>query len=230
MQYNPSESDGGKKNARFSRGRAAGSRRSTRRRKSSESEEEETAPSSEDDFSDEPKRKAPPKPTRAQRMFIFVVCFHFNSVFATHSHSIYSWPRSSCARTKTSWIRIGGGIGSGKWPECCEYMPNLTLNQLKQNKINAKSYNDGANRNPQRERHRRRKITQITKQHRHRVPNERRRHHQSRSKTQVAATKMTRKTKSLKTMNRYRKRPNHRHHRCVRYCIPCYSFRPEIVI
>lgn len=72
IQYNPSDSDGGKKNARFSRGQAAGSRRSSRRRKSSESEEEESAPSSEEDFSDEPKRKAPVKPTRAQRMFISI--------------------------------------------------------------------------------------------------------------------------------------------------------------
>lgn len=103
LQYNPSESDGGKKNARFSRGRAVGSRRSSRRRKSSESDEEETAPSSEDDFSDEPKRKASAKPTRAQRTFFFVTF----SVTASHYfHSNYSWPRSSSTRMETSGNRI----------------------------------------------------------------------------------------------------------------------------
>lgn len=86
IQYNPSDSDGAKKNARFARGRPAGSRRSTRRRKSSESEEEESAPSSEEDFSDEPKRKAPVKPTRAQRMLIFIASLLFNEFHYFHTN------------------------------------------------------------------------------------------------------------------------------------------------
>lgn len=113
-QYNPSESDGGKKNARFSRGRAVGSRRSSRRRKSSESEEEETAPSSEDDLSDEPKRKASAKPTRAQRTFFFV---RFSVTASQYFDSNYSWPRSSSTRMETSRNRIWRGIRSWKWPE-----------------------------------------------------------------------------------------------------------------